>query len=309
MVNAEISFRDVGGIVTTAGLHDIPAAAAADLAKLTTLVTSLKTHTNAGIAAYSLNTWTETIRTSAITPVGVNSLKANILVRYVVGAALTSSLLWLPNPNPGGLEMVTGEGLRMTQATLDLLTAALSTLAGFTVTAIEGKISTRNYSGDLSPAGNCIRFGDQSKKLGYMGIPAALCASAAALDTFAGQLETDLISQSAITGSFFLAKQETVPSPTTGIGLPAADATNIIFSTVETGARLKMSYANGTARKYETFKLPAIHSADCDVAGGLYKVDPTVGAAIATALSTFYGASRTLTFRTSKIIGVNFDPQ
>jgi len=311
MKNAEITFRDTAGIVTKTVLKNIPTASAPDLTKLLTLATALKAHSNAGIAGYSLLDWTETAHTSALTDaVGVNSLKAALLVRYLVGSELISSLLWLPNPNPGGLEMVTGEGLRMTQATLDLLTASLTTLAGFDVTSVEGKVLTRNFSGNGSKSGDCIRFEDESGRLCYMGVPRALATSAAALATFATALETDLISQSKITGSFYVAVQEAQPDPTTGIGLAAADATNVIFTPVETGAKVRLSYLVSQRRKYESLKLPAVHSADCDIAGGKYKLDPTVGAAIAAALTTFYGSgNRTLAYRGAKITGQNLDSQ
>lgn len=310
MKNAQIAFRDTAGIVTQTVLKNIPTASAPDLTKLLALATTLHGYTNAGIAMYSLLDWTETPRTSAITPVGVNSLKAAVQVRYAVGTSLFTSLLWMPNPNPGGFEVVEGEGTRMTQAYLDLLTASLTTLAGFDVTAVEGKVLTRNYSGKAAKSDNSIRFEDEKRKIGYMGIPRALVPSAAALDTFAGQLETDLLSQSKITASYYVTVQEAQPDPTTGIGLPAADATNVLFTPVETRAMVNLSYISGGHRKFEKMQVPAVKFANCVVGGGKYKLLRATGNGIATALTTFYGSgNRLLTYRTAKISGVNLDPQ
>ena len=312
MIIAEVAFKDMAGLKTTTSLKNIPAASAPDLAKLLTLVTAFKTEINAGIETYTLNTWTETPHTPALdTAVGVNSAKGLMTVRYAVGTSLVTSLLYIPNPNSAGFELVEGEGLRMTTAYLDLLTASLTDLAGFDVTAVEGKFVIKNYTGDASrPQANCIRVIDESGKVGYMGVPRALVPSAVALDTFATALETDLITQSKIDGSFYMASLSASPNPAAGIGLPAADATNVLFSPVETGAVLKFGYLGGPFKMQETVKLPSPKSANVFVAGGRYKFDRTHGATVATALTTFYGApNKTVKFKGSKIIGVNFDSQ
>jgi hypothetical protein len=311
MIDCEIRFRDTGGIISKTVLKKVPEATAPDLTKMLTLVTAIKVHTNAGIAGYSVLTWDETVRAASVTtPVGLNSVKGLITVRYALDGETVTSLLWLPNPNPAQYEMVMGEGLRMIQADREDLASALSTMAGFAVTVAEGKIAIKTNRVGAAKHGTCIVFSDAGGNLGYMGIPQVLASDAAAIATFATALETNENSQSAITSSFYLGRLDATPAAGSGIGLAAADATNDIFTPVETGGKIKMAYTDGGTKKYETLRVGAIKSGSCQGSGKNYKATAVAGNAIVTALNTFYGAgNRVLSFANSKIVSPNFKTQ
>lgn len=301
MINAEFTYRDSAGLLSKTVIKDIPTGSAPDLTKMATLGTAIKALSNAAISQYALLTWDSTIRTPTVTtPTGLNRVKGLVRIMYPHGDDFRYRVLMIPNVNATDhYELITDEGAKMKQASLSLLTAALSAAAGFTVTALEGKLISRSIKRQGSASGHSIQFKDAAGNISNMGIPDDILTDADALDTLAGALETDEFSLSAILSSKYLTKL----ASSTDIGTPGADATHTpLFDTVKTWARAKFSYKIGTDVYYMDMEVPAVKSSACDGTGKNWRFLDASGTTMKTALNTFFGAAnRVLDYENGKV--------
>jgi hypothetical protein len=303
--NAEILFADTGGNIGKMSIKDIKASAAADLTKLLGVATYFHGFSNAAIRAYSLGTWTKNAYAGSTSPTGLNSLKSAVTIHFTYNSAPIRSVIFLPNPADAHLEMVTGEGMRILPASLATLTSALSSLAGFTVTATEGKLVSKSWKRQGSPGGSSVAFEDENGKIAFMTIPAMIVSAAGALDTFAAAMNSAAYSASRVVQTCYLSKQEALPDPTTGIGLAIEDDDNKKFTAISVRAVLKFSYVENYARKYIHATLPAPIYTAIGKSGSTYVYDAGVGQLHADELSTFI--DRELTFVGSRVDGVLLD--
>lgn len=302
---ATYTIKDTGGITTTGKIRKIPAASTPTLAKMLTMVTALKAFMNGGVLEYSLFDWDETpFATPTITdPEGLNSVKALITFQYVNGSnELIYDRCYLPNPDVANhFEMVAGEGYRMLAASQATLETAMSTVTGLTISIIEVKLVTQ--SGHHARTASCVMFKDSVGALCPMNIP--LATTGAALATFAGALDTGGFSRSTVYNSTFLTKTMAVPDPSAGIGLPAVDAGDPAFTSVETRATLKFGYLVGAKKKYMSVILPSVKNSSCvttEKKKDAWKFVYANGGTVAGALNTmFTGGSKTVAYRSSKV--------
>lgn len=303
--NAEIVFVDTVGKQGKTTINNIPVAAAPDTSKLLTFATALHDGSNAGVLSYSLLGWESATFAGTATAVGLNTVKAMILTKYAVSGIEYFRNIFVPNPGQAVIEEVAGVGTRLTAAALTAISAALSTSSGMTITAVEGKVVVRNKRNSSSPHGISIEFEDENKNTDYLTLPANYITNAAALVTLATALQTANISASKTVFTHMLTKTEALPDPTTGIGLPTVDADDAVFTSVTKRMRLRFCYTVSGKRKYETVILPAPISGSLIQSGKNWRLDEGAGDDIAEALSTFLGATKTVTFTGSKLESKN----
>jgi len=301
--DAQITFRDVTGIESKTIINKIPIAAAPDLAKLLTAATGIQSLSNAGIKAYSLLGWDSAVFAGTATPAGLNTLKAAIALQYYVSGVLNTRLLFIPNPGQSIVEEVVGQGTRVTAAALTAITNAMTAAAGFAVTAVEGKIVVHGGKRSSAAGGTAIGFLDVNSNTTYMGIPAPLITSAAALATLATALQTAVVSASKIVSLKHLTILEASPDQTVGVGLAVADATDVLFSSVERRLRLSYMYTTSSVRHHLHHIIPAPSSDELVVSGRSYRLANASGVLLAEVLTTFLGNTRTLTYINSKLYG------
>ena len=302
--NAEIIFADTAGKQGKTVIKDIPIAAAPDMTKLLTLATALKAASNAGVLAYSLLGWESASFAGTATPAGLNTVKAMILTKYVASGIEIFRHVFIPNPGQTVIEEVPGVGTRVTAAALAAITAALTASAGFAVTALEGKVIVRNKQKSGSPHGIAIEFQDEGLNSDYLTLPSNYVTTAAALVTLATALQTAVVSASKITFTHMLTKTEALPDPTTGIGLPAVDADDVVFSSVTKRIKLRFSYVVSSKRKHMSVIIPAPVQAELTRSGKNWQMEDAGGDGFATDLTTFLGSGKTLTYVGSKLEGI-----
>jgi hypothetical protein len=301
--DAVIRWKDVGGNFGTSHLKGIPSASTPDTTKLGTLATALKVLSNAAVYRYDLIQWDQEAIAGTRSPViGLNSVKAAILLDYVYNGISEQRMVWLPNPSETVVEAVEGRGQMITQDALDDLSSAFSTLAGFSVTARYGQVLSRSFKRQGSPSGSCLVFQDEAQYKGFLTIPNVLVASQAALKTFAGVLDTGEYSNSLLINSFYQEIGEVNPTQGSGIGLAIADPTLIVpCSNAKAHMKVKMTFPVEEERHFQSIALPAFKKAKTSVSKGYFTLTPEDGAAVASALTTFYGSgNRTLTYYSSK---------
>ncbi len=309
--SAVIRFIDRGGIRTGSVIQPIPAAAAPTTAKLATLSNVLYAHINAGIESYSVLEWIEAAVTGAVAAAtGTNCDKALINYAYIDGAGDTRyNQLWIPNPDVAThFELVEGVGFRLLAATATLLEVALSVAIGFPVQIVEGKLEYRERDpGAGNKTASSLKFEDEFGNIAYMAVP--LVASAAALATFGGALNTIGITKSKLNRAAFLDEKTVLLDPATAPGTPNTTGD---WGCVETRAILRFAYMENTQKKTMRLSLPAVMQTDCEVKKGKrgWKFKKASGDVIASALTTFFGASvRTLRFTGSQVDVKDLDPQ
>jgi hypothetical protein len=301
--DAQITFKDVTGIEAKTVLNKIPIAAAPDLAKLLTAATGIQSLSNAGIKAYSLLGWDSAAFAGSATPAGLNTIKAAISLQYYIGGVLNTRLMFIPNPGQTIIEEVEGQGTRVTAAALTAITGAMTAAAGFAVTAVEGKIVVQGGKRASKASGSSIGFRDVANNTTYMGIPAPLITTAAALTTLATALQTAVVSASKIVSTKHLTILEASPDQTVGVGLAIVDATDALFSSVERRLHLQYVYATSNVRHFLSHIIPAPSSDELVVSGRSYRLARASGVLLAETLTTFLGNTRTLTFVGSKLHG------
>jgi hypothetical protein len=142
---------------------------------------------------------------------------------------------------------------------------------------------------------------DENLNSDYLTLPANYVTTAAALVTLATALQTAVISSSKITFTHMLTKTEALPDPTTGIGLPAVDADDVVFSSVTKRIKLFFSYTVSSKRKYLNVIIPAPKQSELTWSGKVWKMDDAGGDSLAGDLTTFLGATRTLAYVDSKL--------
>jgi hypothetical protein len=299
--NAKITFADVAGKQGNTVIKEIPVAAAPDMTSVLAIATALKAASNAGILSYSLLGWESASFAGTATPAGLNTVKAMVLTKYVVGGIEVFRHIFIPNPGQTVIEEVSGLGTRLTAAALTAITNALTASAGFAVTAIEGKVIVRNKRASSSPTGIAIEFVDSNLNSDYLTLPENYVTTAAALVTLATALQTAVVSSSKITFTHMLTKTEALPDPTSGIGLAAVDDDDVVFSSVTKRIKLFFSYEVGDKRKYQTVIIPAPKQSELVKSGKSWKMDDAGGDGLAEDLSTFLGETKTLTYVDSKL--------
>jgi hypothetical protein len=304
MQNAEIMFRDTANVLSKTALKGIPSASTVDMTKLLTFVTALKTYANAGIHAYTLLDWAKTVFTGdpPATIIGLNSIKSLVNIRFELDGETRYRNLWIPNPGMSTYGEITGVGFRMTPAALVLLSDGLTAMAGFDVQATEGKLTSKSWSQNRSKIAHSIEFQDSSSNSAFMSLPEALITDGAALDTFAGVLNDNEFSRSAILASYFLTKTTALPTPASGIGLAAADATLGEFTSSKTMATAKLHWMIDEKKYFEKISIGGVKNSGCEKSGSAWILKKATGDAIAAALITLYGSgNRDMKFDESKV--------
>lgn len=290
--DAEITVKDTMGIRASAFLRAIPTAGTPDMTKMLALATSLKSHLNGGIESYSLLDWLETLIVPVFTPAtGVNSDKALILYEYEDGAGnVVYGRSILPNPDVlNHFEQVEGEGFRMLAESRDEMTVLFQAASGNTTfRVVVGKLMHQHGRGNRGRRDTCIQFTDSLGKRAYMAIPFA--SSSGALVSLAEAFDESVFSNSQITRAWYLTKTDAITDPTSGIGLPAEDADQIAFTTVETRAMLKMYYLQDSRKRFMKFMMPSIKNSACERSGDDWRVLNAAGQGVALSLRALFGA-------------------
>ena len=293
--DAVAKWKDLAGNFGTSHINKIPSASTPDTTKLGTLLTAYKVRANAAVYRYNLLKWAQEVFAGATTPIrGLNSIKAAIQLEYEIAGAPVKKMIWLPNPSETIIEGIAGVGQRVTQAALDDLSADLTTMAGFTVTANYGNVMSRSWKRQASPSGTCLVFKDEAQVNGYLTFPSELVTDQAALKTFATAVD-DTLSNSLLCNTYFLTVTEVSPTQGSGIGLAIDDATDVCpFSSAKTHMRVKLEYKVSNVRHFMTVSLPGVKRSVCEVAGNYFQLTAAAGALVASETTTFFGSGNRL---------------
>jgi hypothetical protein len=288
-MKGRLKFVDVFGQSTVITLSGLDEADANILPKLSSLSTTLRTYCNAAITEYGVSLPTITRLTgenAALDPYESTLHKGILRFSYVEDNEQKSSALYIPAPNGDGFDLIDGVGYRANadwgQAVCDALIAA----SGIDdLEFVNGVLEYIDGKSSKPTSGAYIKFQDINKRVQYMGVPGVTDISKLAAFSAALFEGTSDYSNAAMRELGFTEPRSATRNDT-------AD-TETLYDSVEGRAILNFGYIKGLYdKKTMTFTLPAAKKAifaDPPDAKNA-KVDKTVGDAIATALTTTYGA-------------------